>query len=62
MAKKPKHGGARPNTGPKPQGDPVEKIGLALRPEVIAKLDALCIAWDCGRSQAVTKLINGDPR
>lgn len=43
--------------GPKPRGDPVVKIGLAFRPEVIERLDQIAAKLKLGRSQALASLV-----
>lgn len=43
--------------GPKPSGDPVVPVGIALRPEIVKILDEVCKRMCIGRSQAITRMI-----
>jgi len=55
--KKPTHGGRRKGAGRKPTGEPVVKLGIAIRPETLKALDELCARWECGRSAAIARMI-----
>lgn len=43
--------------GRPPQGEPTEKVCLALRADVIRRLDEFCLLYNVGRSRAVALLI-----